>query len=366
MSGKRKIGNRWYLIDHYYVEQPDPNDPTKTIRKRKQRATPVSNDFETFKEFREEYDHGKRRRRHGLANDRASWAQFVLEIQKQSVSKKESTRARDALAMKHFKNIVQPHRMSEITVEDCLTWLARRSAMQNPMTAKAVRAGTVRSDYLHLKAAFNKAVLWGFMRENPLLKIDPPRVGEREEWIPSDDQVNAGIEDCLRRNRKDYWLLFLLFADAGLRLDEAAHARLDWVDLPQNKLLVKNWPDGSWTTKNYRNREIPLTKRLQRALDLTLGDFTNKGPLLVPALNGTIWKERSIEKAFVRIFRGLRMTEATVHRLRHYFATRMHRRGVRVKTIQKWMGHYSMSTTETYIHVDDKEGAEEMRRAENG
>ena len=55
-----------------------------------------------------------------------------------------------------------------------------------------------------------------------------------------------------------------------------------------------------------------------------------------------------------------------MHSLRHTFATRCIEAGMRPKTLQQILGHYSMNTTmNLYVHVTDEEKAKEMRKLED-
>ncbi|MFO7606521.1 MAG: tyrosine-type recombinase/integrase [Desulfurivibrionaceae bacterium] len=46
---------------------------------------------------------------------------------------------------------------------------------------------------------------------------------------------------------------------------------------------------------------------------------------------------------------------ATVHTLRHSFATHMLENGVNIRTLQKLLGHADVKTTELYTHVMQKD-----------
>jgi integrase/recombinase XerD len=77
-------------------------------------------------------------------------------------------------------------------------------------------------------------------------------------------------------------------------------------------------------------------------------------PLIASQHNGTAFSSVTLSMLFKEIYElaGIRTSS---HSGRRTFATRLHARGVGMRTIQKLMGHKHISTTALYRDVSDEQ-----------
>lgn len=142
----------------------------------------------------------------------------------------------------------------------------------------------------------------------------------------------------------------------GLRLAEALDLRVDDVDRARMMLRVQKG-------KGDKGRDVPLpastygllraywkTHRNPRLLFPALGRSGTQGAgALKPMAQG------SVQGALRRILKELPQIRkrATIHTLRHSYATHLLEAGVNIRQVQQYLGHASLVTTMIYLHVTD-------------
>src|SRR5947208_12049814 len=142
----------------------------------------------------------------------------------------------------------------------------------------------------------------------------------------------------------------------GLRCQEGTNLRVADIDSGRMMIHVRHG-------KGAKDRYVPLP---QRTLEL-LRDYwkTHRHPgLLFPAEGRNHGKlaqaiepmsKRSVQQAFRVALKDSRLNKrASVHTLRHSWATHLLEAGVNLRLIQEWLGHSSPATTSVYTHLTVK------------
>lgn len=152
----------------------------------------------------------------------------------------------------------------------------------------------------------------------------------------------AQFLDAARPGRER--VLFQTAYACGLRLEEVLHLQVKDIDSARMLVHVRQG-------KGNKDRLVPLSPKLLTVLREYYRThrpgqwlFSNKEG--EPVHPGTVQRQlrRAVKKA------GLGKP-ATMHTLRHSYATHMLEAGVDVMTLQKILGHRQLSTTARYLHL---------------
>lgn len=155
------------------------------------------------------------------------------------------------------------------------------------------------------------------------------------------------ILNCVHHQR--YRVCLTLIYACGLRLLEGVRLRVTEIDGERKMLHLHHGKGG-------KDRYIPLPPACLKMLRLHWQ--THRNPVwLFPALRmGRQANQPMNESALQRAFRaalkesGVRK-KATVHTLRHSYATHLLEAGVNLRIIQSYLGHASPTATAIYTHL---------------
>ena len=141
--------------------------------------------------------------------------------------------------------------------------------------------------------------------------------------------------------------IFMVIYGCGLRVNEALRMKAGDIDLGREIIHIRNG-------KGSKDRYAVLPERLREVLKEYIKKSCDRGSeWLFPARDERKHLQASgVQRAFRRavLESGIRK-KATVHTLRHSFATHLMESGVSLTVIQKLLGHRYLRTTSIYTHV---------------
>jgi site-specific recombinase XerD len=207
---------------------------------------------------------------------------------------------------------------------------------------RARKLGALRSFFGYLEEA-------GRIRANPARGIPRPKQETNEPRVLTEGEygrLRAAAADPRGR------AVIELFLQTGIRLSEASKLTRDDVGLPETQDL----PAIGWLRvlgKGRKERTVTLNSRACEALSAYLGtrsDFERGAPLFV-SRKGSCLSPRGIQRVVRKLMKSAGITGASVHTLRHIFATHTVRKGTNLRVVQEALGHSSLHTTSRYVSL---------------
>lgn len=178
-------------------------------------------------------------------------------------------------------------------------------------------------------------------------KVDGLVQAKKPEKIPQ-VLTEGEVTRLLRAvdNLKHRCILMIIYS-AGLRLGELTKLRLTDIQADEHRIFVR---DG----KGKKDRCTILAGKTEAMLRTYLALYKPVHWLFEGA-DGGAYSDRSVQAIFTAAKERSKINPlATVHTLRHSFATHLLEKGVDLRYIQDLLGHESSKTTEIYTHITKK------------
>lgn len=208
--------------------------------------------------------------------------------------------------------------------------------------AKKISPVSVNVGFRTLRAAFNVAVRWRVIDQNPFLESRLLRVPEKEPAYLSKADFNllvSVVEDEKLRN------LIVLAVYTMMRRGEIINLEWSDIDLQRHTLHVRS--KEGFTVKGRRKRVIPMVDESYSLL----ARIRPTGRFVFSDENGEKLKEGFVTRRFKAYVRKAGLPESLhFHSLRHTGASWLVQKGVQLYAVQRMLGHSSPAMTQIYSH----------------
>jgi len=234
----------------------------------------------------------------------------------------------------YMKNFVRyfgrsPAKMGEAEIREYLYHL---------VTEKDLGDSSINSAYSALKF-FYQTVLQGNWN---IAKIPRTKVRKKLPIVLDGSEIKQLL--AITTNLKHRAILMTTYS-AGLRVSETAHLKVSSIDSKRMQLRI----DQGKGNKDRYTLLSPVTLNLLQDYWRQYRPFSWLFPGRSP---DRPISTRSIQKIFEKAKQKAGIKKpATVHTLRHSFATHLLEAGTDIYRVQKLMGHTSPKTTAIYIHL---------------
>lgn len=231
------------------------------------------------------------------------------------------------LLLRYF-NYKSPQELTEREVVSFLSDLNTKVSSSSSLSA-----------YINaLKFYFKHVVGW----RDTDFKIPRPKKEKKLPVVLTEEQVKAIFSHV---NNIKHKLALMLIYSSGLRISEAINLTWKDINFEAHKIHIKG-------AKGKKDRIVMLAYVLVEKLKQYKEMFPSEGFVFEGQIKGQPYTASSIRSVMRRACKNAGIEEkATVHTLRHSFATHVLNSGTDIRFIQKILGHSSIKTTTVYTRV---------------
>jgi len=246
------------------------------------------------------------------------------------------------LFLEHLANAVGVTTVHEIERTHLLDYFAELDRRGRAGATRARKMAAVKSffGYLQDSDVIERNLIKGMPR--PRQEVKEPRVLTEEEHIR--------LRRMCEHNPRDRALIEL-FLQTGLRLSEVATLTLSDLKLPPQGTAGAI---GAVTVngKGRKRRTVSLNWKACQAVSAYLAhrQSTRESAVFLSRAGKSL-TPRAIQRIVKRYMERAGISRASVHTLRHTFATHMVRKGTNLRVIQEALGHTSLQTTSLYVSL---------------
>lgn len=260
---------------------------------------------------------------------------FAEYLDYAKTNKSRGSYVRNEIVLRTFREFVKVERLRGITPQVIEGYKKFRAE-------GGTKASTINTELNTLKAALNRAVALGYLPRNPFREVKKLKTPRKQVRFLSKDEVQKLLE--VGNGRMGPIIEALLYT--GLRRDELTH--LAWADVDLQRQVVTVQAKDGWHPKDYEVRHIPMAPRLHELFkSLPRKDC----PWVFSTSNNSPHLGHILSRDFRKLARSCGVKGASLHTLRHTFASHLVMSGADLYTVQKLLGHSSIKTTEIYAHL---------------
>ena len=275
---------------------------------------------------------------------------FYLQIERGLAENTVKNYTSDIISLANFvlsKDIdEQPKNCSKETLQRFI--YQQSKSISNSSQARRISA---------IKSFFNFLIFEKLRTNSPADLIEGPKLGRKLPDILNlmeIEKILLGVELSLPNGHRNRAIIETLYG-SGLRVSELVNLTLSNIFFKEDLIKI--------TGKGDKQRLVPLGNYSKKFIQIYMNEirslkkitkehndylFLNRnGRKMTRAMIYTIVKESALKV-------GIKQ-KISPHTFRHSFATHLLENGADLRTIQLLMGHESITTTEIYTHLDNKQ-----------
>ena len=205
-----------------------------------------------------------------------------------------------------------------------------------------------------IKAFYKYLILEDYIKEDPTLLIENPKIGLKLPEVLSVNEIEiiiSSIDLSKKHGQRNKAIIETLYS-CGLRVTELINLKISNINFKEEYIKVIG--------KGNKERLTPIGSNALKYIQIYVNEVRihqkiNKGHEDIVFLNN-----RGSKLSRVMIFTLIKNTlekcgikkKVSPHTFRHSFATHLIEGGADLRAVQEMLGHESITTTEIYTHLD--------------
>ena len=224
----------------------------------------------------------------------------------------------------------KPEEITDVQLEKFMLWLVKE---------KNIGQSYQKSMLATLKKFYKEV----YNRQINLQHLYPKRKEKKLPKFLSQKEVKKILEAT--ENLKHKTILTTIYS-CGLRLSEVLELKLSDIKSDDDCIVVRQ-------AKGNKDRIVMLSPKLLELLREYYKKYKPKN-FVFEGQNNEQYSPRSVQQILKNALKKSGVSaEATVHTLRHSYATHLLENGTDIRIIKELLGHNNIKTTEIYTHITD-------------
>ena len=207
-----------------------------------------------------------------------------------------------------------------------------------------------------LRSFFEYLIFEKYIKTNPLSLIESPRISRKLPdtlTIKEIDLLISNINMSTNEGERNIAIIETLYG-CGLRVSELISLKISDLFFSEGFIKV--------TGKGNKQRLVPISDLNKRVIKSYMDNSRKKLKIEEKSKDILFLNRRGKKLSRAMIFTIIKRLaklsdikkNISPHTFRHSFATHLLKNGADLKTIQQLLGHQSITTTEIYMHIDNK------------
>ena len=274
-----------------------------------------------------------------------SFEDYIVYTKRLSDKTREVYSREASLYLKYLENIsLKAEDATSMTIEEYLEERRKETGIDERTSSRVLSS---------LRSFYSFLIDEEIAHKNPAKLVEKPKEREHLPHTISKSEIDPLLDEFKKDKElgwRDYTLFELIYS-SGMRISEAISLNINSFNQDERTIRVIG--------KRGKERVVFIGEEAHNALIYYLDNVrvkliskkNKKENALFLNRRGERLSRQAAHLRFHRVTEALGL-DATIHTLRHSFASHMLQNGADVRSVQEMLGHADIKTTQIYTHLD--------------